>query len=61
MQQRKLQLALAKGAIDLSSLATAARLHDAAKEAAAQKALARDSPAVNHARSALSKALGLGR
>jgi hypothetical protein len=61
VQQRNLQLALAKGAIDLSALATAARLHSKVKQSAAQKALVHDSPAITTARSALAKALGLGK
>jgi hypothetical protein len=60
VRQRRLQLALAQGATDLSALSTAARLHSAAKAKAAAQALVKDSPPINNLRSALSKALGLG-
>jgi hypothetical protein len=60
VRQRRLQLALAQGASDLSSLSTAARLHSASKAKLAEQALVKDSPPINNLRSALSKALGLG-
>jgi hypothetical protein len=60
VRQRRLQLALAQGAIDLSALSSAARLHSATKEAAAAQALVRDSRPIDRLRSALSRSLGLG-
>jgi hypothetical protein len=56
---RTLQLALAKGAIDLARIATAAVTHNAANARAATIALIKDSPPITAARSKLAKALGI--
>jgi hypothetical protein len=57
--QRQLQLALAKGAIDLSQIATAADAHSAKDAKAATLALIRDSTPITAARTKLAKALGI--
>jgi hypothetical protein len=57
--QRTLQLALAKGAIDLARIATAAATHNAAHAKAATIQLIKDSPGVSSARTTLAKALGI--
>jgi hypothetical protein len=57
--QRQLQLALAKGAIDLSRISTAAAAHSAKDAKAATLALIKDSPPITAARTRLAKALGV--
>jgi hypothetical protein len=57
--QRQLQLALAKGAIDLARIAVAAGAHDATKARAATLALVKDSKPITAARTKLAKALGI--
>jgi hypothetical protein len=56
---RQLQLALAKGAIDLARIATAAAQHNAANAKAATLALIKDSPPITAARTKLAKSLGV--
>jgi hypothetical protein len=56
---RQLQLALAKGAIDLARIATAAAQHNAANAKAATLALIRDSPPITAARTKLARSLGI--
>ena len=57
--QRRLQLALAQGAIDLARISTAAATHSAKDAKAATRALIRDSPPITAARTKLAKALGI--
>jgi hypothetical protein len=57
--QRRLQLALAKGAIDLARISVAASAHDATKARAATLALVKDSKPISAARTKLAKALGI--
>jgi hypothetical protein len=57
--QRTLQLALARGAIDLARIATAAAAHSAKDAKAATIALIKDSPPITAARTKLAKALGV--
>jgi hypothetical protein len=57
--QRRLQLALARGAIDLARIAVAAGAHDAAKARTATLALVKDSKPITVARIRLAKALGI--
>jgi hypothetical protein len=58
--QRSLQLALAKGAIDLARIATAAAAHNATNAKAATIALIKDSTPIKNSRLKLAKALGIG-
>jgi len=57
--QRELQLALAKGAIDLARISTAAGAHNANAARAATIALVKDSKPIVQARTKLAKALGV--
>ena len=57
--QRRLQLALAQGAIDLARISTAAAAHNAKDAKAATLALIKDSPPITAARTKLAKALGV--
>jgi hypothetical protein len=57
--QRQLQLALAKGAIDLARISTAAGSHNANAAKAATIALIKDSKPIVVARTKLAKALGV--
>jgi hypothetical protein len=57
--QRELQLALAKGAIDLAHISTAAGAHNANAARAATIALVKDSKPIVQARTKLAKALGV--
>jgi hypothetical protein len=57
--QRQLQLALAKGAIDLSRISTAAGAHNAKAATAATLALVKDSKPIVLARTKLARALGV--
>lgn len=57
--QRKLQLALAKGASDLAGIYRAAIVHSAAKARAATIALIKDSAPIKANRIALAKAVGI--
>jgi hypothetical protein len=56
---RQLQLALAKGAIDLARIATALTTHNPANATSATKALIKDSPPITAARTKLAKSLGV--
>ena len=56
---RELQLALAKGAIDLARIATALSQHNAPRAKAATLALIKDSPPITAARTKLAKSLGV--
>jgi hypothetical protein len=57
--QRRLQLALAQGALDLARISTAAAAHSAKDAKAATLALIKDSPPITTARTKLAKALGV--
>ena len=57
--QRQLQLALAKGAIDLARISAAAAAHNANAAKAATLALVKDSKPIVLARTKLAKALGV--
>jgi hypothetical protein len=59
LTQRELQLALAKGAIDLAQIATSAAAHNVKKVTAATTALYKDSTPIRTMRAKLAKALGL--
>jgi hypothetical protein len=56
---RQLQLALAKGAIDLARIATALTTHNAENAKTATQQLIKDSPPITHARTKLAKSLGI--
>jgi hypothetical protein len=57
--QRRLQLALAKGAIDLARISAAAAAHNANAAKAATIALVKDSKPILQARTKLARALGV--
>ena len=56
---RTLQLALAKGAIDLARIATALTTHNPANARAATRSLIKDSPPIAAARTKLAASLGI--